>query len=1013
MTDRQITESSIGLAGRLSHLPYRLGKAEDCGWQSTRNFAQNIPVFRELGPHKTWSPSAGAIRVQPPGSSATTASQTSRRQQKWLLKVHPEARLGNECMHDELLSHSSQQPHLEEPWGSPLFVIGELTDTSEPRRVSGAPLVAIAAGEANDVLCLAKPSVEEWQWGEDNSASLVLASMENAETVLWEDEAGGPIRRLKSVVDSKRYDPTRWVILQKDSGTRVFQPQYRRAMMASGYNGAGMPSRIAVNPLLFLPKDQTGGSPHSDVAFNPGTRANPPQLGLIDECGFWSIWDIAHTRVKSSGKPKACLSKCGHIEKGLLDQPPFKGTGETQWHKILWVACPGDPLERLQTFDFEEDGDVPEIQDSFPQLVRSSTLLLCSPKSARLLDLSRNLFLPSLSFVREGGQDRILDVHENPPETQYVFILTTLKLFMVRVFSAPGQKWDEAQKQWAIVLSVPHFRDGFGQSLKLAAAPGARSSEQAISQVYIYSTSSTWIDLFCVATSRSDPSKITYHREAVVLDAFQRISPEAALQTLSLHPLSVAIKAPGSLSQSARSLAKREVQFYQLAALRRDMCLVSTLCVSSPVLPIEQISRPDHQVSRVVYQSRERRKVLKYLSSRFIVPDDAALHGVEAEPGQSLVKAGAVPPSQLPVIERPIRLFYEYLCAVIGDQAHEYYRRPDGEETLSSNPFDHIQIAVEQANENGYMRATTLFQMVENLRLTSDMSVTSAEWEAEVERLRQINPSVILLSLNRPHSWFTKPSDSLKELYLMLTNIMGSVDFGDEAQTWIQGTRTAVLRQMAYDIYLSIYGLVRRPLGLDESQQPPSPIPETHSPGSMLIDSQQEGPRRKSSRSQSKASTIDSRGSQTGSSPGEDPAMTLLRSYTGTGKFVPVKRTMLLDKWEVGADPGNYMFDLDRNKEETPGMQRRAKQLARESRKRRRAETLLQIQGDKEPNLTSTQPAPDTRFFSQYTQPAVGYSQSQPIMSDPIHTMSQPTSGIFGRRDERPKKKIKKRKGGF
>ena len=76
-------------------------------------------------------------------------------------------------------------------------------------------------------------------------------------------------------------------------------------------------------------------------------------------------------------------------------------------------------------------------------------------------------------------------------------------------------------------------------------------------------------------------------------------------------------------------------------------------------------------------------------------------------------------------------------------------------------------------------------------------------------------------------------------------------------------------------------------------------------------------------------------------------------------------------------------FDLDREKEVTPGMRRRARVLARESRKRRRADTLLQRvsmpqqdqrQGQEQeqdlPDLPATQPAPDVRLSrrSQQTQ---------------------------------------------
>ncbi|RYP54057.1 hypothetical protein DL768_001059 [Monosporascus sp. mg162] len=138
----------------------------------------------------------------------------------------------------------------------------------------------------------------------------------------------------------------------------------------------------------------------------------------------------------------------------------------------------------------------------------------------------------------------------------------------------------------------------------------------------------------------------------------------------------------------------------------------------------------------------------------------------------------------------------------------------------------------------------------------------------------------------------------------------------------------------------------------------------------------------------------------------EEPAMALLRSYTGSGKFVQRKRFELLNQWQIGADPENHVFDLDKEKEVTPGMQRRAKILARESRKRRRAETLLQrIQ--REPSLPTTQPAPEVRF-SQRTQPVAPFSTQSQLHSDPFQTMSQPVAGAFA---QRPKKRSKRKTG--
>lgn len=875
----------------------------------------------------------------------------------------------------------------------------------------------IAAGDAHDTLRLVKPSVSERQWDNDNRASVLLVDVKDQdESVFIEEESTGPIRRVKSVVDLKRYDPTRWLVVQRDSGTRVFRPEYQSTPTISRHNCRGSPSRIVANPIFFISKNRTGGSAHSDTSFNTGERSKPPQLGLIDERGFWSVWDITHTKIRSK-KPTASLNKCGHIEKGVLDFLPSKSPGEASWHRLLWVGGTGDPLEESQAFDYDDDADIPELQGSFPQLVRSSMLLLCNTKLVRLLDLTSNSFLPDIPFVKEGGRDYILDVHENSQDTQYVFILTTAKLFVARIYSIPGQDWGQSLKQWTVVLSISHLRNGSDQNLKLTVAPGPTSPGLSTSLVYIYSHGSTRIDLFHITMQKRDPSKVMYHSEAVVLDALQKTPSSTAIQSICIHPVPVATKRSGILSEPTRELAKQQIRFYQLAILRTDMSLTSTLYVSASGSPIDQVSRPDHSVSRIARPTRGRNAILKDISSRFVVRDDAAIWSNEGGHNQDITRRAGILPHPH-VTQRSMRLFYEHLCEVLGDQAKEH-EGPSAEDDPVT--IDDVHIAVKQALENHSMSATTLyvkptdpsnvsetnqvhrFQMLENLTLPGDVSLAVAEWASELNEIGRDDLPVSLLRLDRPGTQVTASASSLQELYSTFSNMIETVGY-NEPHGWIREIRLMASRQVACDVYLSLLGTVHRQLDLNESQKT-----LTHDLENMVIDSQGESVAEGSSRAGSEALTTNSQMEQPHE---EDSAMALLRSYTGTGKFVPTKRTTLLDKWELGANPDNYVFDLDRNKEETPGMQKRAKQLAKESRKRRRAETLFNSsQRDGEPTLPATQPVPDTRFFSsQISQPIIRSSQSQPFKSDPPFAMSQPIRGMFGRRDERPKKKVKKKR---
>jgi RNA polymerase I-specific transcription initiation factor RRN6 len=149
----------------------------------------------------------------------------------------------------------------------------------------------------------------------------------------------------------------------------------------------------------------------------------------------------------------------------------------------------------------------------------------------------------------------------------------------------------------------------------------------------------------------------------------------------------------------------------------------------------------------------------------------------------------------------------------------------------------------------------------------------------------------------------------------------------------------------------------------------------------------------------------------------ECQSIAIIREYIGSGKLVPEKRVDLVSAWSLGAEPSSHIWSISKTTEITPGMERRARQEAREARKRKRREALNQLAMEHK-IMSATQPAPETRFYSQASQPLVVRSQSQTIPSSPgpasLIPMSQPVAGAFGGRTslERPKKRLK-RKGGF
>ncbi|KAI8631019.1 hypothetical protein F5Y19DRAFT_42856 [Xylariaceae sp. FL1651] len=1006
MTERRLFESAIGLAGRLSHIPYGTDKAEDCGWHSSRNLSQDAPVFRELGPCRTWIPAEPGL-VEDSLLPSVTAWEKSRRQQRWLLKSHSEARLGNDVLHEHLLEeHSPFSSRQESDWQSCFFSLGELTDMSEPQQTSGALMAVTVTGGANDILCLARLNQEHWKWPRETNVGIKLAEISDEEPALWAEENAGPIHRVKCIVDPKPYSPTRWLAVQRDLGTTIFQPVYHRVPTVRSRDPRKDPSRIAANPLFHLSKEQTGGNVHTDVSFNPGTRSNPPQLAIIDERGFWSVWNITLGRVKSTGKPVPRLKTCGHIERGVLEYLPYRDSSDMQWHKTVWVGRSDDRLDLFGPSGFDANADALESQGAFPSMQRCSLLLMYNSQQVRLLDVTAGSYLPDLILVHQDSLDCVLDVQINPHDPQYFYVLTTSRVFMVRTYARPGAEWNKPERLWHILFSTPHFRNSFDRGLKLAVTQGV-SFDEATFLVFIYSSANPWVDLFCIDQSKKDASRVKYQRNVIGLESLQSIALDNPIRGMWVSPAPVTADALGTLGRTALDIAEHRIRFYQIAALRSDMSLISTLCVSSG-LSATQITAPTKKVNQPLRLHRERRRFVQHLSSRFIVPDDLAI--LEEKPALSpTVTQCLKEEGHQNTAQRFIKLFHEYLnnniVKVLNDRGADFSE----EGVFGSNPFDAAHLSVEESLEKGPMPIRTLLQVMPGFEDVAGNRLQALEWEAEIERLNSIHPSITVSSFNLLRSSLGLPtSASLQEAYATLLGMIDSQSRNkDDSEANVEN-RAIISQQIAYDLHLSLYGIGYRKPEINQSQRADSQglVQQVDAEDVILTDSQTETLPSSPLRSQSPGSIAWSQRSTSGAVEEEDTAMTLLRAYTGTGRFVPEKQFDLLNKWQLGAEPSDYAFDLDRSNEADAGKQRRARQLARESRKRRRAETLLQL--SREPELPATQPAPDTSFFS--SQPTGPNSQGQLILSDPMHTMSQPLPGIFGKR---PKKKAKKRKGGF
>lgn len=317
---------------------------------------------------------------------------------------------------------------------------------------------------------------------------------------------------------------------------------------------------------------------------------------------------------------------------------------------------------------------------------------------------------------------------------------------------------------------------------------------------------------------------------------------------------------------------------------------------------------------------------------------------------------------------------------------------------------------------------------MQHFRMPANYRETSQEWQIEIEQLGRVDSSLQIFHLDKPRRSLND-AYSLEELFSGLVNLTLGENRPELVSDDNNGTTFLLLGRIACDLFLSQHGMTYLPPEIAEVSTGASMdirSSPTLMPEDMLIDHQE------SIRSTIRSSSLafDSQGSSRASTPAStiqsvatrtedgdeigNGGMAIIRALTGSAMMAIPKKTKLPSTWNVGEDVPITIFDVDNNTEVTEGMRRRAKQEAREARKRKRAENFLQLQ--RENNLLpSTQPLLNMNSYTQASQPFHDFS-SQPrvLPSAPAFAMSQPVAGIFGGRSDhdRPKKKPK-RKGGF
>lgn len=529
-----------------------------------------------------------------------------RDQMKWLQGSHQEAYMGGSAVED-ILKEDLKRSSVESLSNSErLLASGQITDVSDPKLSRGTNAVAMAAGGSGALLRLVRVKESRWAWDEGPSDVLhlsVVDARDPEEEVIWASDPL-PISKIQFATSLTAFDPTRWLVVQKESSTMVLQPQYHSIPVSDvSIDGEQTSSRISPNPVLTITVQETGGA-HADFAFNPRSHAGPPQLIILDACGQYTVWDILGTWQLGSHTLRPSLLKRGSMRQ--MDPG------------LLKLAMPS--RQGLLAVGKGEMNDFSQSQSEDTKLdfsLRSRVFLMWNSRQLDLIDLESGAFLPHVAglIAPKERPDPILDVQISPVNRDHFFVLTSRYLFWVDMRSqSVGRNSLPTPK---IIMSCLNLMPS-SESARLAVCAASDTGREG-SLVLVYAPRKTrmrafWFDM---AAMHGLPQ---WHTQEVGLAGLEDHDLDFRIQSLDI--------APAHLAPSQRSAHRTHqgIHFFQCNVLGEDLSLRHCIFAARQK-PQVQVTLPGTQIvsghpKKRARDKKKRRKFLRLMGEAFVVPDE-------------------------------------------------------------------------------------------------------------------------------------------------------------------------------------------------------------------------------------------------------------------------------------------------------------------------------------------------------------------------------------------------------
>ncbi|CCE32813.1 uncharacterized protein CPUR_06678 [Claviceps purpurea 20.1] len=432
---RRLADLHLGQPGLLTYIPS--DGPDRPGILHSARITSHAPRFNIVGTTANlYAPSRPGVP-----NPSSKLHKTLRVQGRYLLNSHPEACIGGPAAFSDILKDSlSRSKHSDDLQDQrDTLAMGDVTDAG-PNIYTTTPLLAVVTGASGQKLRLVVANKSQWQWGEHEDALLHLSVMDishQENETIWTGD-GLPIVNVKFVTTWWQTARARWLLVQTQSTVTLLQPELHSVPVPQHHADSSSdafqpPSFIAPNRLIVLDHKDIGGNGISDVWFIPASIGSLPQLGVIDQCGYWSIWTLMGTWQVNMNTLRLSLYKCGHICDGVLPSIPPHTTHPAQRHGMLLIG-------QTCTDDSSDLPSMPE-QDSKDRIVSSPHyFLIWNAGNLVLLDLETEKIIQKLDIVRQSrlAPDWIIGVEQSPANPRHVFVLTARQIIWLDLALTQG-----------------------------------------------------------------------------------------------------------------------------------------------------------------------------------------------------------------------------------------------------------------------------------------------------------------------------------------------------------------------------------------------------------------------------------------------------------------------------------------------------------------------------------------------------------------------------------------------